>query len=101
MELFSETTTFSEETRALLALRLVPGIGPRLTAALVERFGSAQNALQASAHELQEISHIGPELAQKLKQSLTQGDVDEEIALMRKFEVNLVIAGQPGYPTAL
>jgi len=42
-----------------------------------------------------------PELAQRLKQSLSQSDVDEEIALMRTHEVNLVIAGEPGYPTTL
>ena len=42
----------SPELQALLALQLVPGIGPRLTAALLERFGSAQAVLNARPQEL-------------------------------------------------
>ena len=42
----------SADERDLIALRLVNGIGPRLTAALIDRFGSASAVLRASAAEL-------------------------------------------------
>ncbi len=40
------------EKRNLLALHLVPGLGPRLTAALLERFSTAAGVLQAPASQL-------------------------------------------------
>ena len=40
------------EVRDLLALQLVPGVGPRLTAALLERFGDAGRVLRASRDQL-------------------------------------------------
>ena len=46
----------SAEERDLLALHLVPGLGPRLTSALLERFGSPAGALRATAAQLQEVA---------------------------------------------
>lgn len=101
MELSSENPAISDETRALIALRMVPGIGPKLTAALIERFGSARLALQASAQDLLDVPQIGDELAQRLRQSMARNDADEEFALMKQHDVNVVVAGEPGYPPAL
>src|SRR5207245_641930 len=47
------------ELRDLLTVRLVPGLGPRLTAALLDRFGTAGGVLRASPAQLREIPHIG------------------------------------------
>ncbi len=91
----------SEETRALLAMRLVSGIGTRLTAALLERFGSARQALAASVQELAQIPYLTSELAEKLRHAWKQGDVDEEIALMRQHGVNLIGTADPAYPASL
>src|SRR5260370_19891041 len=59
--------------RDLLALHLVPGLGPRLTAALLRRFGTAAAVLQATAGELQEVPHIGANLAGALCQAMRRG----------------------------
>jgi DNA processing protein len=85
----------------LLALHLVPGLGPRLTAALLERFGSAQAALQASAEELASVPHIGSKLAQELCRSLRIVDVPAELERMARRDVHLLALGQAGYPAAL
>ena len=53
-----------------LALALVPGLGPKLTAALLERFGTASAARAASAVQLREIPHIGDKLATSLAEAL-------------------------------
>lgn len=91
----------TSETRDLLALHLVPGLGPRLTAALLERFGSAAAVLQASAEQLCEVPHIGAKLAQDIRQALSRIDVDGELARMARFEVRLRVLGTPEYPAAL
>jgi DNA processing protein len=91
----------SVEQRALLALSLVSGVGPRLTTALLEHFGSAQAAVSASAQELQEVPHIGPKLAVQFRQALDSRDVDAELERMREHEVHLLFLGERDYPPAL
>src|SRR5438132_5479649 len=91
----------SADARDLLALHLVPGLGPRLTAALLARFGSAGAALQATAEQLQEIPHIGGKLARDLAQALRRVDVAAEWELMEKSGVRLLVRGQNGFPASL
>jgi DNA processing protein len=84
-----------------LALALVPGLGPKLTAALVERFGSASAARRATAAQLAEIPHIGAKTASDLAAALRSVDVSPELALMEKYGVRAVPLGFPGYPPPL
>src|SRR5262245_66004007 len=84
-----------------LALALVPGLGPKLTAPLLERFGSASAACNATAAQLLTISHIGEKLATSLAQALRTTDVEPELRLMEKHGVRAVPLGFPGYPTPL
>ena len=62
--LFSETTPggvdAQAEHRALIALSLVPGVGPGRIRALLARFGSAVVALEASRKALATVPSIGP-----------------------------------------
>lgn len=89
------------EHRDLLTLHLVPGIGPRLTAALLERFGSAAAALSASSEQLREVSYIGAELAQRIASARSTMDVERELAAAQKHQVRLVARGTPEYPLLL
>ena len=89
------------ETRDLLALHLLPGLGPRLTAALLQRFGSAGAVLRAAAAQLREVPHIGPKLSEDLCQAMGSIDVDAELALIEKHGVPLRRLGQADYPTSL
>src|ERR671934_227091 len=66
--------TISPDLRDLLALHLVPGIGPRLTAALLERFGSAAAVRRASAAELAGVPRIGEQTAGELAPALREAD---------------------------
>jgi DNA processing protein len=91
----------SAELGALLTLHLVPGIGPRLTSALLERFGSAAAALEASAAQLQEVPHIGAKLAQSLSLAMRQADLAAELELMDRQAVRLLVRGGPDFPEAL
>ena len=84
-----------------LALALVPGLGPKLTAALLERFGSPAAALRATAPELLQIPHIGEKLAGALAAALRAIDTGPERALLEKHGVSPVPLGFAGYPAPL
>src|SRR5260370_12671764 len=91
----------SQEQLELLSLHLIPGLGPKLTGSLLERFGSAAHVLQADAGQLSEVPHIGPNLASKLRQAMNQVDVQAELARMREKGVSLLPLGAPPYPAVL
>lgn len=89
------------ELHAHLALALVPGLGPKLTAALLERFGSPAAARRATAAELLEIPHIGEKLAGSLSTALRTVDISTELDLLSRYDVRAVPLGWAGYPPPL
>src|SRR5437867_3589463 len=91
----------SRDDRELLALHLVPGIGPRLLAALVERFGATTAITRASIAELTTLPYLGEKDAMQLQASLRSNDVDEELELLRAHNVTLIRLGSPDYPAQL
>lgn len=91
----------SPDLRDMLALHLVPGLGPRLTAAILERFGSAAAALRADSAQLREVPHIGDKLASQLRQAMSQLNLDAELRLMAEHSVSVIQRGKPDYPAAL
>lgn len=84
-----------------LALALVPGLGPKLTAALLERFGTPAAALRATATELVQVPHIGEKLAGALAAALRAVDVGPELALLERYGVRAVPLGFAEYPAPL
>jgi DNA processing protein len=84
-----------------LRLALVPGLGPKLTAALLARFGSAAAALRATVAELVEIPHIGVKTAQELNAAMRTVDITAELDLLTRHDVRPVPLGFPGYPPPL
>jgi DNA processing protein len=95
------TMLLSAELRDLLALHLVPGLGPRLTAALLKRFGSAGAALQATRQQLCQVPHIGDKLSQDFFQAMQRVDVAAELDRMAEHNVRLLALATADYPAAL
>ncbi|HEY7313321.1 MAG TPA: DNA-processing protein DprA [Gemmataceae bacterium] len=91
----------SDNVHDLLTLSLVPGIGPRLTAALLERFGSAGAALRASVAELSAIPYITPRLAESITQAAARDDAAAELERVERHGVRLIALGTPEYPSSL
>ena len=89
------------DIRDLLTLSLVPGIGPRLTAALLERFGSAGAALRAGVADLCTIPYITPRLTESLTQALARSDAAAELERMERHVVRLIALGTTEYPPSL
>ncbi|MCI0705355.1 MAG: DNA-processing protein DprA [Planctomycetia bacterium] len=96
-----ETPDIPDSIREHLALALVPGLGPKLTAALLERFGSAAQARKATASELLEVPHIGEKLAESFASALRAVDISPELELLERHGVNPIPLGFAGYPSPL
>ena len=83
------TTPLTPEIRDLLALHLVPGLGPRLTAALIEHFGSARAVLEAPSDLLCQVPHVGPKISTGLVDPQvevrpTRGQVDDLVGEIKQ-----------------
>jgi DNA processing protein len=91
----------SQLLRDHLTLALVPGLGPRLTKALLAHFGSVEAIRAASADQLQQVPHIGQKTAAAFHRALREVDVDAELARMRQHRVRAVVQGMAEYPVML
>src|SRR6478735_360764 len=89
------------DLRDLLALNLIPNLGPRLTAALLKHFGSAGAVRGATAAELRQVPLIGPKLSEQFAAALGSVDVDRECQRLAEHDVRLIALGTPDYPPAL
>ncbi len=89
------------ETLARLKLHLLPGLGPKTLAALLERFESAERIIRTPASELITVSNIGQKTADQLTEALTKLNIDAEIALVEKHQARMLHLDHPEYPTAL
>jgi DNA processing protein len=89
------------ETHALLALHLVPGLGPRLTKALLEKFGSAEAVLKATAQELRGVRYIGDQAAEGLAAAFRTVDVANELELLARHETEVIRINSAAYPKPL
>lgn len=84
-----------------LRLALVPGVGPKLRRALLERFGSAEAVLRASPSALREVSGVGPKLCARLASAAEEIDAEGEIALCHAQQVRIVMDTDAEYPALL
>src|SRR5262249_59992071 len=91
----------SDEIRALVAMSMVSGLGPRLTAAILDRFGSAMAARQARPEDLDDVPRLGRKLAQDFHSAMAKADVDGELALAQSHQVELLAYTDDRYPKAL
>src|SRR3954468_6941260 len=85
----------------LLALTRGPGLGPRLTQALLDPFGSAAAARRATAAEFRDVPHIGSKLAHGFAEALRAVDPQAEYDRAAARGVSLVPLTSPDYPERL
>jgi DNA processing protein len=91
----------ADALRDHLALALVPGLGPRLTARLLDRFGSPAAVLRLSERDLQTVEQIGPKLAASVAAAFRTVDPDAELARLAERGVRAIPLGHPDYPDRL
>lgn len=85
----------------MLQLSMLPGLGPRTLAALLERFGDAPAVLGAAGPELAAVSGIGPRLIHTIRTASHHVDVASVLAWCRQHEVSILRRGAGDYPGRL
>jgi DNA processing protein len=90
-----------EPLRHHLALALTPGLGPRLTKAVLDHFGSPAAVLRATPAELEAVPQVGAKLARKFTDGFRNVNVDREWDLIRRHGVTVAVRGDTDYPERL
>lgn len=93
--------TAPDTLETTLQLHLTDEVGPVTFANLVDRFGSAAEALRASTAQLATVPGIGQATAAKIVESRQQVDVAAELDLARKLGVTILTLRDGAYPYAL
>lgn len=93
--------SYSCETLDLIRLALLPGIGPRMITALLERFDTAGRVLAASREELAEVQRVGPKLTGAIRNADAHVDVEAVVAWCDAHQARIMTAAEPDYPLAL
>jgi DNA processing protein len=93
----------NKSTMHLLTLRLCSGVGAVICARLLERFGSADAALGASAKSIAEINGLGMSGATKLLESVPNAarSAARELASCDRLGVTPIPIAHPAYPPLL
>lgn len=91
----------NSDTLDSLALSLVTGVGPRLQAALLERFGTPRSVLQQNAASLLTVPGIGPQLAASLTEPDLRSNAEAVLAECRRLNVDLLCGEHPEFPGRL
>ncbi len=89
------------ELEALVCLTAIPHLGPVRGKLLLERFGSALAALQASEQEIAELPGFGTKLIQSWRSRFQTDHWQKSLLLAQREAVQLVAWGSPDYPAQL
>ena len=89
------------EIRAWVTLTLVSGLGPKLTKALIDHFGSASAAVLATEAQLLQVPHIGEKTARQFADALREVNADAEIARAAEAGVAIIPRMSDAYPKSL
>lgn len=100
---FFEPGACSDNGRALLALTMVPGLGPVRIASLIEAMGSPEKVLCASASQFSRIPGIGSKTATSIAEHLhaSHRRIDEELEKIAAAGAYVVSIVDPHYPPML
>jgi DNA processing protein len=102
VDLFSQRApTDTDELRALVALSLVPGVGPGRIRTLLAHFESASAVMAASPRALARADGVGPQTAQAIRDFDGDAVVDEQFERAARVGAELVSLWDERYPRLL
>ena len=96
-----EGAATAEEQRALVALSLVPGVGPGRIRALLAAFGTATTACDASPRALAKVPGIGPQTAAAIAAFSDHAAVEAQLDQAERAGATLLTAQDPRFPGRL
>ena len=92
---------FEDETRAALCLNLVPGVGPRTFADLVDTFGSPSKVFSAEPAKLREVRGVGAKLVREIVAAPQTANVQEQISICENNDIQILNQDSKQYPKQL
>jgi len=90
-----------DQREAILALNLLPGIGPVRIARLLQAFGEPERVLSARVDQLQRVDGIGPETAKMIFGWEDHADPLKEMAEAKERGISILTREDEGYPKHL
>jgi DNA processing protein len=90
-----------QELIDLVRLCMIPGVGPQTRKKLLSRFGTPRAVLEAAPSELREIEGVGPKLMEKIRRAPEEIPAEEEIAVCREQDIQILTERHPNYPRLL
>lgn len=97
----TSTGTSNRETETLLSLAMLPGIGPRTLANLLDHFRSAGAVLSAPESELAHVVGVGPKLIHAIRTASHHVSVEAILRWCTENGVDIVCRGNQTYPKML
>jgi DNA processing protein len=82
-------------------LALIPGVGPAIRRALLDRFGSSDAVLSAAPSELRRVPGVGPKLTRKIVAASEEIDAETEIARCQQQGIGILTYSDERYPSVL
>lgn len=102
MDLFAQQSpTDAAELRALVALSLVPGVGPGRVRSLLAHFGSASAVMAAPVGALARADGVGPQTARAIRDFDGDGVVEAQFEQAERVGAELVPLWDARYPRLL
>ena len=98
---FSAPPSERAEQRALVALSMVPGVGPGRVRSLLARFGSGAAVMNASSSALSQVPGIGPKTAAAIVGFDAESEVDQQLEAARRADAALLTLRDERFPTLL
>jgi len=91
----------STELKYLIALTMVPAIGPVTAKKLIETLGSAKDVFRQKRRVLESIEGIGPALSRSINESSLLGQAESEMEFMDRHHIDVLIYNKPNFPFLL
>jgi DNA processing protein len=102
VDLFAQhAPTDADELRALVALSLVPGVGPSRVRALLAHFGSASAVMTAAPGALKRADGVGPQTAQAIRDFDGETEVDAQFERAARVGAEAIPLWDERYPPLL
>ncbi len=89
------------ELQYLIALTMVPAIGPVTARKLINKVGSARAVFSQNRRVLENIEGIGPVLSRSINESSLLGQAAREIEFMERHRIDLLSYQNPDFPYRL
>ena len=91
----------SSDIKGLLALWLVPGLGPRKITNLLDYFGTPERIFSSGIGEISRVNGITPTLAEKISQAPADPRVEKELELLNHYNIQVTGISSDRYPERL